>query len=349
MNDLRTYFSNNLLPWYKEHHRDLPWRKTKDPYFIWLSEIILQQTRVDQGMPYYRHFIEKYPTVKSLANASEQEVFKSWEGLGYYSRARNLHAAAKTIVSDFQGVFPKEMKDIRNLKGVGPYTSAAIGSFAFGHVQAAIDGNAYRVFSRFLQIKAAIDTPKGKKQFELIGAELIDQTDPASFNQAIMELGATICTPKKPLCQECPLQEKCLSAHSPERLNLPVKSKKIKKKDRYFDYLVLQYQGKVLIRERKNKDIWSGLNEFYLIENTVPNSQKVLDQTFHKIPYSSVKWNVHNQKRILTHQRLFITFHLVELQKSLMLEDFRWISVEDIKDFAFPKTLQLFVEQHFGG
>jgi A/G-specific adenine glycosylase len=221
-------FAEKIISWYKKNKRDLPWRYTLDPYKIWLSEIILQQTRVAQGLPYYNSFVTKFTTVKDLANASESDVLRTWQGLGYYSRARNLHHTAKLIYDSYNGIFPDNFEELKKLKGVGNYTAAAIASFAFKQRVPAVDGNMMRVFSRYFEYKEPIDSPKAQKDFFRIGLELIKKVDASDFNQAVMELGAIVCSPKNPKCNECPLQNNCVAFANKTQLIYPIKSKKIK-------------------------------------------------------------------------------------------------------------------------
>lgn len=264
--DTHAFFRDRLLAWFAQSHRPMPWKAENDPYRIWLSEIILQQTRVEQGMPYYLHFIERFPDVTQLANAPEDEVLKAWEGLGYYSRARNLHETAKFIAGELNGVFPNSYAAIRALKGVGDYTAAAIASFAFGLPHAVLDGNVYRVLSRFWDIETPIDTPKAKKEFAELARQLLPSGQPGDFNQAIMDLGATVCTPRLPQCTSCPLNSECRALHLNKAGELPVKSKNPVKKDRFFLYLVVNYRQQTLVQKREGKDIWRNLYEFPLLE-----------------------------------------------------------------------------------
>src|ERR1041385_985871 len=252
-------FSQILLSWYARNRRDLPWRKTRDPYKIWLSEVILQQTRVQQGLPYYLAFVKKCPDVKKLAAAPEDEVVKLWQGLGYYSRARNLHAAAKMVVKDFAGKFPGNYEDLRKLKGIGDYTAAAIASLSFDERKAVVDGNVYRVLSRIFGIEDAIDSTVGKKIFSELANELISQKFPADHNKAIMEFGALQCVPKNPDCKNCPFVLHCYAQKKKIIHLFPLKSKKTKITDRFFYYLVIRHKGHIYIKQRTGKDIWKGL------------------------------------------------------------------------------------------
>ena len=258
-------FSDILSQWYAINKRDLPWRSTVNPYYIWLSEIILQQTRVNQGLPYYLKFIDAFPAVADLANADEDLVLKLWQGLGYYSRARNLQFSAKLILSEFGGNFPDNHADILKLKGVGSYTAAAISSFSFGLPFAVLDGNVIRVLSRVFGIQTPFDTTAGKKQFQKLAQELLDKKNPAEYNQAIMEFGALQCVPKSPKCNDCPIVNDCIAFNTNTVSLLPVKSKKLKVKSRFLHFLVVNKNYEVLIGKR-NSGIWQGLYEFPFLE-----------------------------------------------------------------------------------
>ena len=263
----KKFFFEFLIKWNRnENKREMPWKGEKDPYKIWISEIILQQTRVQQGLAYYNRFIEAWPNVKSLAKAKEQEVYKLWEGLGYYSRCRNLIASARYINDELDGRFPDTYEDILSLKGIGDYTAAAIASFAFNQPYAVVDGNVFRVLARFFGIQTPIDSTEGKKLFRSLANELIDKNNPAEYNQAIMDFGAVVCKPVLPLCSECPLQKKCVASQKNLVSLLPVKEKGIKIRQRFFNYLVVEHGDKIYIRQRTEKDIWQNLYEFILIE-----------------------------------------------------------------------------------
>ena len=257
-------FTTTLLRWYEQHGRSLPWRATHDPYAIWLSEIILQQTRIEQGLPYWERFMQRFPTVDALAEASEDEVLRLWQGLGYYSRARNLHEAARQVVA--QGGFPQTYEGLRALKGVGDYTAAAIGAFAFGLPVAAVDGNVYRVLARHFGIDAPIDTTQGKRLFTELAQSLLPPDRAADFNQAMMDFGATCCTPNSPQCASCPLLESCEAWHSKRISELPVKLRKATVKNRHLSYIYIRCKGEIAIRRRPSGDIWQGLWEVPLVE-----------------------------------------------------------------------------------
>ncbi|MEL7122961.1 MAG: A/G-specific adenine glycosylase [Bacteroidota bacterium] len=343
-------FQAKLLEWYLAHPRPLPWKETKNAYYIWLSEIILQQTRVAQGTPYYYSFVETFPTIQDLASAPEDLIMKKWEGLGYYSRARNLHTTAKYIVENHGGIFPNTYKEILNLKGVGPYTAAAIASFAFDLPYAVVDGNVYRILSRIFGLHAPIDQTQGKKAFTNLAQKLLPKEQAADFNQAIMNFGATQCTPKSPDCSKCPFVDNCI-AHNGDLIDvLPVKSKKIKKRTRYFHYLIINNESKVYIRKRVNKDIWKHLFEFPLIESDEleRNYKKLLAsstlQQLFKIPKELISVSKTYQ-HILTHQKIHAIFFELTIKDTINTDDFDWIVIErkKLNNFAFPKLIDCYL------
>lgn len=316
-------FTNNLLLWYEKNKRDLPWRKTKDPYLIWLSEVILQQTRVKQGLPYFKKFVEKYPSVTQLAQADEQAILRLWQGLGYYSRAKNLHACAKTILAKFEGSFPDNFKELLSLKGVGRYTAAAIASFAFDEKVAVVDGNVYRVLSRVFGLKDDIASLEGQKKFQAFANELLPEQHAATYNQAIMEFGALHCVPVNPACEGCVHQPFCVAYQFRLQDQLPVKTKKIKITVRHLHYFVIRSEGKVLMKERVHKDIWSGLYDFFLVESAGPEeidqlNDPILDEMIHN--GLVIRDISKTYKHVLTHQRLFAKFYQVELKDLTKLE-----------------------------
>lgn len=348
--DKHLFFRKTLLEWYQPSDRPLPWKAIRNPYYIWLSEIILQQTRVEQGLPYYLKFVQKYPTVTDLANAPQDDVFKLWEGLGYYSRARNLHAAAKTIATDFKGEFPSNYADIRALKGVGEYTAAAIASFAYQLPYAVVDGNVYRVLSRFFGIDTAIDSTAGKKEFRQLADVLLDVEDPARYNQAIMDFGATHCMPKNPKCSTCLHQAQCSAFNDNRIQELPFKAKRIKKRNRYFYYFIPNYKDKTLLHKRTDKDIWASLYDFPLIEL----DQQVEGLFLKKALQESKSWNYwfENQeidilktskiyKQTLSHQKISAIFIEFDAKVDFFAEKENCITIErkKIKNFAFPKII----------
>ncbi len=332
-------FKNLILNWYRANLRDLPWRKNKNPYSIWLSEIILQQTQVIQGLSYYEKFIAAFPKVINLANANEEEILKLWQGLGYYSRARNLHFAAKQIVNNFGGVFPDNYKDLLKLKGVGDYTASAIASIAFNEVVPTVDGNVLRVISRVFDIEAPVDANEGKTAIKEIMFELIDTKHPGDFNQAVMELGAKVCKPKNPDCQNCPLVEKCLSFEKQNFLQRPVKSKKIKILDIYIDYLLIESVKGIVMQQRNDKGIWKNLYEF---PNVVSESEFKKFNHLSKLlkSYSKEEPNILFEKEIihkLTHRNLHIRFFKCGIKK-MPLQGF--VPFEKIKSKPVPKPIE---------
>lgn len=335
-------FTTSIQQWYRQNKRELPWRSTKDPYKIWLSEIILQQTRIEQGTPYYLKFINAYPNVKLLAKASEKEVLQLWTGLGYYSRARNLHHAAQTIASEYKGKFPNTYEEIKKLKGIGDYTAAAIASIAFNIPEAVVDGNVYRVISRLFKIDQPIDSNEGKKIFRKTAQELIDLKNPSDHNQAMMELGSLICTPTQPKCNQCPVSDKCLSLADSTQLQYPVKSKKLKVQNRYLNYLVVTDGKKVVLKERTEKDIWKGLYDFRLIEGK--KSEKEIISEIKKLsPETYIKDG--NIKHILSHQKLYVTFWLVKVKKLTPEKNEVKIKKTDIAHYPIPALLIRYLEQ----
>lgn len=343
---------SELTNWYKKNQRDLPWRENKNPYYIWLSEIILQQTRVAQGLDYYNKFIKHYPEIADLANAPEEQVLKDWQGLGYYSRARNLHAAAKYIQQEHKGNFPKDYKEIRALKGVGDYTAAAIASFAYDLPYAVLDGNVFRFLSRLFGIQTPIDSSEGKKEFQQVCNELIDKKNPAEFNQAIMEFGALHCTPKKAKCDSCPFQSICFAYNNDMVDQLPIKAKKTKQRNRYFHYLIIYLQNKILIKQRKGNGIWQNLFDFPLVElekKTSPSKiyekkefKKLLSGTEYKIESTSKSY-----KHILSHQIIYAHFHHLKVANfaSLNLGEMEVIEERDLAKFPIPKLIEKYLKE----
>lgn len=344
-------FSNILINWYNKNKRALPWRESHDPYRIWLSEILLQQTRVAQGLPYYYRFLEAFPDIKVLAKASEKEVLRLWQGLGYYSRARNLHFTAKAIVSDYNAEMPDSYQELLKLKGVGKYTAAAIASFAYGEKVAVVDGNVYRVLSRVFGLKEDISSPRGQKAFQLLADELLPGKDSPSHNQAIMEFGALHCTPKNPLCDGCPMAFMCYAFVKNEQSILPVKLKKTAKINRYFHYLVLKLGNKYLMKERIGKDIWQGLYEFPLVEeNSLFEIGKLLKKQFDKeAKYAQIKAESREYKHVLSHQNLHAKFWIVEsteiAERLVSKEGFRFYTVKAIHDLPKPVLINKFLEE----
>lgn len=340
---LKKYFTTALLKWNIEvNDRQLPWKNEKDPYKIWLSEIILQQTRAEQGRPYYESFISNYPKVEDLAGAPEDEVFRLWQGLGYYNRCRNLITAAKTIRDLYKGIFPGNYEEILELKGVGPYTAAAIASFAFNLPYAVLDGNVYRVLSRYFGIDIPIDSTAGKKHFQELATELLDEKQAAAFNQSIMDFGASVCTPQLPDCEHCPLQSKCVAYKQNMVSLLPVKTKKLIVRERDFDYLVLMTDDEIYLQLRSQKDIWQGLYEFYLIENEKNYKETSIWQQLEPYVRESTDIEFENRQK-LTHQLIRSKFHLIALNaKPSFLIQGIWIDKDSLKKYPFPKTILSF-------
>ncbi len=340
-------FSEQIINWYKQNKRILPWRNSKNAYKIWLSEIILQQTKVAQGLPYFNKFISKYPKIELLAKASEDEVLKLWQGLGYYSRARNLHHTAKEIVEKYNSRFPNNYKEIRELKGIGKYTAAAICSFAFDMPYAVVDGNVIRILSRYFGVLTPFDTTKGKKEFENLAQQLLKKENPAENNQAIMEFGALQCTPKSPKCTICPLQNSCFAFHNKLVSELPKKDKKLKIKKRYFDFLIINEKEKMLIQKREN-GIWKGLYQFPLIENTTKKSEneiknnEVWKKIFAQNEITILKISPILQHQ-LTHQRIFARFWHINAKIST-LENYNYIRKKELKILPIPKLLENYLQ-----
>ena len=323
----------------------MPWKAERDPYKIWLSEIILQQTRVQQGLPYYEKFVLKYPTVHHLADAPEDEVMKLWEGLGYYTRARNLHAAAKQIANEMNGRFPNTYEKIIALKGVGAYTAAAISSFAFGLPHAVLDGNVYRVLARFFGIASLIDTPAAQKQFSALAQCLLDSANPAAHNQAIMDFGAICCTPQQPRCPECPLHAECLAFQTGKVNELPLKSKGLVKKKRDFYYLIFNYRESVFIRKRTGKDIWRGLWEFPQIQHPIETSPVGAGSVRVSRPF----------RQLLTHQEVTAIFFEINLPDDISDAIFQNPLFDGCelkprkelkKNIAFPKVIDCYLQNY---
>ena len=318
-------FTSTILQWFHENGRALPWRETRNPYAIWLSEIILQQTRIEQGRPYWERFMHRWPTVEALAAASEDEVLREWQGLGYYSRARNLHTAARQIVA--HGGFPTTIEGLRKLKGVGDYTAAAIGSFAFELPAAVVDGNVYRVLARHFGIATPINTTEGKKEFAALAQSLLPRSA-SDYNQAMMDFGAIQCTPSSPQCPLCPLQTTCIAFRENRIAELPVKQKTLKVKERRLTYIYIRCQGETAIHRRAAGDIWQGLYEPWLTDS-VP-SGAVLQR--------------HNVKHVLTHRVLYADFWLWEVgEKPHLPADYFWIAEADIDQYGVPRLIEKFI------
>lgn len=341
-------FTEAIYTWYSSNKRVLPWRETSDPYKIWLSEIILQQTRVLQGMNYYLRFTETFPTVFDLANASEDEVLKLWQGLGYYSRARNLHFTAKTIVDKFNGVFPNDYQTILSLKGIGPYTAAAISSIAFNLSYPAVDGNIYRVFSRYFGVLTPIDSDKGKNEIAEIATEIMPKKNAGFHNQALMEFGALQCIPKSPDCPKCPLEKMCYAHKHRLQHELPVKTKKTKQRKRYFYYYLIEDKNSIYLEKRENNDIWRNLYQLPLLEtNRELSDDEILNTELESFAKTEV--NVKSvsaaKKHLLSHQVIIARLIHLELTNSNNLSgNYIRVNKKDIYKFAVPKLIDAFLE-----
>jgi A/G-specific adenine glycosylase len=341
-------FSNVLVQWYLQNKRDLPWRKTNDPYIIWLSEIILQQTRVDQGMAYFLKFMEHFPTVFHLAKASEEEVLKLWQGLGYYSRARNLHFSAKSIVNDFGGDFPVTYNDILKLKGVGDYTASAIASICYNEPTAVVDGNVYRVLARYFGINTPINSTKGIKEFKLLAQKLLNTSISGTHNQAVMEFGARMCKPQNPDCEVCPLNSSCISLAKNLIKALPVKEKKLKVKSRYFNYLVVQSSDNKTIIEKRTQGIFVNLYQFPLLESKqeIAINQLIEHNKFNELfGELNVSVKLFNQTMVvhkLSHQHIFTKFWIISVPNSVKFS-FNW---DEIERFPVPILIDNFLNEY---
>ncbi len=342
-----TFFSNKLITWYLENKRELPWRKTKDPYRIWLSEIILQQTRVAQGLPYYLAFIDTFPTVFDLAEASQEKVLKLWQGLGYYSRARNLHETAKYVSETLNGEFPTNYTALLKLKGVGDYTASAIASICFNQAAAVVDGNVYRVLARVFGVATPINSTTGKKEFKKLAQQLIDVKQPRTYNQALMEFGARYCVPQNPKCETCIFNDGCEAYKNELVSTLPVKLKKSKIKKRYFNYMVvLSEDKKTILNQRTGKGIWQQLYEFPLVES----KKEVSENELKKLPDFSTfseemdidSISLYNEISVvhkLSHQHLFTRFWIVEVSPLRK----KGVSLSEIEAYAVPVLIENFI------
>ena len=339
-------FAGTLLHWYEENKRALPFRATTDPYKIWLSEIILQQTRVEQGMPYYHSFTNIYPTIVDLANAHEDAVMRLWQGLGYYSRARNLHQTAKIIATEYKGQFPSTYAEIARLKGIGPYTAGAIASIAFGEKAAAVDGNVYRFLSRYFGITTPVPSEKGRKEFSAIVLDLMGNHHSGTFNQALIEFGALQCKPS-PLCGSCPFSQTCYAFKKDRVATLPVKNKMAARRTRYFNYLIIKNNKQLLLQQRTAKDIWQQLYEFPLVETTEPTEWNTISKELGNTKTLHLQGVVGPVKHVLSHQDILATFYIVETKGKLP----EWqnafaVNTEDIDNYGLPRVITLFLEKN---
>lgn len=344
-------FVNQLLKWYDRQKRELPWRNTKNPYLIWLSEIILQQTRIIQGLPYYQRFVETYPTVQDLANADESEVLRLWQGLGYYSRARNLHNCAKIVANELNGEFPTTYNELLKLKGVGKYTAAAIASFAFDAPHAVVDGNVFRVLSRVFGIIDDISDARSFQVFEKKANSLIPQNNAAEFNQAIMDFGAIQCTPKKPACALCPFSLNCFAFNKGMIEQLPVKTKKVKVKKLYFNYLVIEGNEQFLLKERGAKNIWQGLYDFPLIESAKSLSEEEILSQLDQREDMMLEGVSSEVKHVLTHRQIFARFYKLKVKDLDTFEQLgrafesKPYSIDEINALPKPILIQNYLKE----
>lgn len=334
-----------IISWDKSHDRYLPWRGEKNPYKVWVAEIILQQTRVEQGMKYYHRFIHNFPTVKDLADAEIDQLMLAWEGLGYYSRARNMHSTAKYIAYQCHGSFPENYHELLQLKGIGPYTAAAIASFAFGKPYAAVDGNVYRILSRLYNYSWPIDQVSSKKKFKAAAQQLLGKKDPAAFNQAMMNFGALICTPKRPGCQNCIVSKYCEGRKKGKIALLPLKRKKTRRKTRYFSFWVFKdKQGNFFLEKRDSKDIWRNMYQFPLQEH---NSEKDFNQDPTSLDEILAISKIY--KQVLTHQTIFARFFVISTASN-KIKDLRLLTVvkkDKLRNFAFPKIINCYLDDNW--
>lgn len=342
-------FSNKLITWYLQNKRSLPWREDQNPYYIWLSEIMLQQTRVDQGLPYFLKYIVAFPTIQDLANADENQVLKLWQGLGYYSRARNLLFTAKYIVNELNGQFPNSYKELLKLKGIGDYTAAAISSICFDEQKAVVDGNVYRVLSRYFEVDTPINSSKGIAEFRELAQELIPIENPGDYNQAIMELGATVCKPQNPICENCVLRDGCLALKNNKQKLLPIKENNVKIKTIHLNYLVVVSEDKkTIIEKRKGKGIWQHLYQFPLVESLKEMNEEelIVAPLFVSIfNNTEISIQLHNDIPIqhkLTHRNLLTKFWIIKTPKLEQLN----VNWEKINEFPVPILIANFLKQY---
>ena len=347
---MKPEFTRALIKWnQRQNDRKMPWKGEKDPYKIWLSEIILQQTRVEQGWAYYEKFIIAFPTIRDLAKAPDEKVYKLWEGLGYYSRCKNLLATARLIVKDYKAVFPSDYEEIKKLKGIGPYTAAAISSFAFNEPYAVVDGNVQRIIARYFGISTPVNSTAGKKLFILLAQTLLDKKMPGIYNQAIMDFGAVICKPQNPLCTQCVQRKECMAYELDEVKAIPVKEKSIVKRDRWFYYYLIVFNNKLYVRKRTQKDIWQNLYEFVLEETKSPvshslHSPGMLKKLVGKQPFTIVSVSkIYRQQ--LSHQFINGQFFVVTIKKELSgLMEYTLMEKKKLKQLAFPAVINKYLQ-----
>ncbi len=347
----RSWFSRQLLPWYRENHRALPWRETKDPYRIWLSEVMLQQTRVEQGLGYYLRFTARWPTVAKLAAAHENEVLKEWQGLGYYSRARNLLKTAQQVVEQHGEKFPDNHADLLKLKGVGDYTAAAIASISFHRPNAVVDGNVYRVLARVFGIETPIDSTAGRKQFKELATELLDRKHPGDHNQAVMELGATVCSPRHPQCPICPLRDRCVANATGQQAALPVKQVKTKTRDRFFNYLHIATPKGLQMQQRGPGDIWQGLFELPLIESDKPLALRAMASRLEQAygPDWTLEHRADRPRHVLSHQVIHPVFwQAIAPTGFTPPATWKHIRVRDLRLLAVPRLIENWIDAVLG-
>jgi len=345
-------FSEEIIEWYKENKRELPWRNTDDPYIIWLSEIIMQQTRVEQGTPYFNRFAEKYPSVQHFAEAKEEEILKLWQGLGYYSRGRNMHHTAQFVMEHHAGYFPTNYESLIKLKGIGEYTAAAISSFSSNEARAVVDGNVFRLLSRYFGIETPINSGKGKKLFTDLANELLDKSQAGVFNQAIMEFGSLQCKPKNPDCLVCPLQAACEAKRTNRIHELPVKIKSQKSRDRFFNYILVLKEDQILLNKRGAGDIWENLYDLPLFESNSPCTARELTQSMefidcfgNNVQITSISKAI---KHVLSHQNLHTNFIQIENYSEEFITKKKWFFVnqDELNNYAQPKLIFHFLENY---
>jgi len=345
------YFSKKVVRWYEKNKRDLPWRETKDPYRIWLSEIILQQTRVNQGLPYYLKFVDAFPSVFDLAAAPEQKVLRLWQGLGYYTRARNLHKCAKEVVAKYNGKFPKIFDELKTLPGIGDYTAAAIASISFGQAVAVVDGNVFRVLARIFGIEIPINTSEGKRVFSTLANELVSKENPDVHNQAMMEFGARFCTPRNPSCESCTFQAECYAHKNSLQQVLPVKLQLKKGRKRYFYYFAIQKGKSLLMKKREEKDIWHGLYDFVLVETKRPVDPEKLfseNESLKKFRKGKLSEISAAYKHILSHQLIYSRFIQVTLSRDVSLNGsgLKFYSLKKVAELPKPVLISKFLSDY---
>ncbi|TCO10478.1 A/G-specific DNA-adenine glycosylase [Natronoflexus pectinivorans] len=343
-----TDFERSLIKWYRINKRDLPWRKTSNPYHIWVSEIILQQTQISQGTNYYLNFLRKFPDIQSLANAPIDEVLKVWQGLGYYSRARNFHEAAKTVVDQYDGIIPSSKSELQKLKGIGPYTAAAIASIAFGEKCIVVDGNVIRLLSRCFAMDVPVDTGKGRKIIEKLASNLLDEAKPGDFNEAMMDLGAMVCKPSNPECNSCPLNSGCKAFHLRQQDGFPVKLSKLTRKSRYFNYLIVTDGCSIRLNKRGKGDIWEGLYDFPLIEaNSLMSTKEIKNKLAESWIGAEYKVNIIGDAvHVLTHRNIHARFFWLKAKKAADFPEFFNgsksinVALKEVNSYPVPKLIE---------